>query len=215
MLEAERARIAHNLHDGAGQSLNVVRMKIAALANQPTEQVSSAPLRDILAILDQVNQDIRTLEFELSPPVLRQLGLVPALRWLSEEMQRTYGLNVSVSDDGDDKTLNQANRAAMFRAARELLINVAKHAKVNAAHLDAQTVDNTVVITVSDMGAGFDAANGGKTAVLGLGLAIVRERIEFSGGRVSFDSTPGAGTVSTLVMPLDAAEIHDVEAQWL
>ena len=204
MLEAERGRIAHNLHDGAAQSLNVARLKIAALAQRESEGLQGAPsgeLREILQVIDQVNQEIRSLEFELSPPVLRQLGLVPALRWLSEEMQRSYGIDVSVSDDGEDKPLSQSTRASTFRSVRELLINVAKHAKVNAAHLDAQTVDNTVVITVSDMGAGFDAANGGKTAVLGLGLAIVRERIEFSGGRVSFDSTPGAGT-EILTLPI-------------
>ncbi len=211
MLEAERARIAHNLHDGAGQSLNVVRMKLAALANQQTEMAPRATLRELLGIIDQVNQDIRTLEFELSPPVLRQLGLVPALRWLGEEMQRIYDLKVSVSDDGNDKVLSQLNRAATFRAVRELLINVVKHAKVDAAHVDAHLVDKTVVITVSDMGIGFDAAGTQTTAALGLGLAIVRERIEFCGGRVTFDSTPGAGTVNTIIMPLSVAAVPGVE----
>ena len=205
MLEAEHARIAHNLHDGAAQSLNVVRLKIAALANRAGAGTQAAPLgelKEILQIIDQVNQDIRSLEFELSPPVLRQLGLVPALCWLGEEMQRSYVLDVSVSDDGEDKPLDQPNRAAIFRAVRELLINVAKHAKVKTAHVDAQRVERSVVVTVSDMGAGFDASDVNLIEATGLGLASVRERIEFCGGSVTVDSAPGAGTVSTLIMPL-------------
>jgi PAS domain S-box-containing protein len=216
VLEEERARIAHNLHDGAAQSLNVVRLKIAALARETADGARAAALRELLTLIDQVNQEIRSLEFELSPPVLRQLGLIPALQWLSEEMQRSYGLRVTTSDDGEDKSLDQAHRASSFRAVRELLINAAKHAKVSAAHVDTQRVDNTIVITVSDMGAGFDAANAEKTGVLGLGLAIVRERIEFSGGQVKFNSTPGVGTASTIVMPLNFPEkTLKVEAEWL
>jgi PAS domain S-box-containing protein len=208
MLETERARIAHNLHDGAGQSLNVVRLKIAALVTEPAGGASTAfttALREILGVIDQVNQEVRSLEVALSPPVLRQLGLVPALGWLSEEMQRTYGLDVKVSDDGEEQVLDQANRAATFRAVRELLINVAKHAKVNAAHVDVQSVDGKVVITVSDMGIGFDVARLDHMdfSSSGLGLAMVRERIEFSGGSVRFDSRPGAGTASTIIMPLN------------
>ncbi len=215
VLEAERARIAHNLHDGAAQSLNVVRLKIAALAQQTADDSSATALRALLALVDQVNQEIRSLEFELSPPVLRELGLIPALQWLSEEMQRSYGLCVTNSDDGEEKLLDQAHRASTFRAVRELLINVAKHARVSAAHVDTQRVDNTMVITVSDMGTGFSAAEAQKSRVAGLGLAIVSERIEFCGGQFRFDSTPGVGTVSTIIMPLSLPAVLDVEAEWL
>ena len=207
MLEAERARIAHNLHDGAGQSLNVVRIKLAALAQGAAHGTpaggQAAQLAEIQNILDQVNLEIRSLEFELSPPVLRQLGLVPALGWLGEEMQRSYGLHVSVSDDGEDKPLDLAHRASTFRAVRELLINVAKHAKVNTAHVDAQRVDRTVLVTVSDMGVGFDAAQVELIESSGLGLTGVRERIEFAGGSVRFNSAPGSGTAVTIIMPLN------------
>jgi PAS domain S-box-containing protein len=211
VLEAERARIAHNLHDGASQSLNLARLKLAALANQPALATTEAQLREILAVIDQVNHEIRTLEFELSPPVLRQLGLVPALRWLGDEMQRSYGLHVSVSDDEEDKVQDQVSRATAFRAVRELLINVAKHAKVDAAHVDVHRLDESIVITVSDRGVGFDAAsvtqgnfgNPGNSSASGLGLPMVKESIEFSGGSVRFDSSPGGGAANTITMPLD------------
>ena len=226
LLEAERARIAQNLHDGVGQSLNVVRLKLAAIANgtsgangangirvasgvregtpwsESLVSRQAAQLSEIQQIIDQVNLEIRTLEFELSPPVLRQLGLVAALDWLGDEMRRSYGLTVSVSDDGEDKPLDQVHRAVTFRAVRELLINVAKHAKVTTAHVDAQRQGKDVLVTVSDMGVGFDAANIDQIETSGLGLAGVRERIVFAGGSVRFSSAHGSGTVGTITIPL-------------
>lgn len=205
--EEERARIAQNLHDGAGQSLNVVRLKLAAiadaLADNPLGATPGELLAEVQGILDQVNQEVRSLEFELNPPVLRQLGIVPAISWLAEEMQRSYGLAVSVSDDGEVKPLNQSRRASVFRAVRELLINVAKHAKVNTAHVDSQRSGHTIMLTVSDMGRGFDARNLEALEIGGLGLAGVRERTEFAGGSVHISSAPGAGTAITITIPLN------------
>ena len=204
--EEERARIAQNLHDGAGQSLNVVRLKLAAisiaLAQKPEAGTPAGLLAEVQSIVDQVNQEIRSLEFELSPPVLRQLGLVPALGWLAEEMQRSYGLQVSVSDDGEEKPLDQTRRASVFRAVRELLINVAKHAKVNTAHVDAQRSVHDILLTVSDMGKGFDVGELEALEIGGLGLAGVRERTDFAGGNLRIRSAPGTGTVVTITMPL-------------
>jgi PAS domain S-box-containing protein len=206
--EEERARIAQNLHDGAGQSLNVVRLKLAAitygLAQSAGKDAQAAQLAEVQGIIDQINQEIRSLEFELSPPVLRQLGLVPAIGWLGEEMQRSYGLKVLINDDdSDQKPLDQTRRASLFRAVRELLINVAKHAKVNTAHVDVQWSAHDIQITVSDMGKGFDTAALDQLEISGLGLAGVRERTEFSGGGMQVSSVPGAGTAITISMPLN------------
>ena len=207
--EEERARIAQNLHDGAGQSLNVVRLKLAAIANgltnnAGTHTAQAAQLAEVQGIIDQINQDVRSLEFELSPPVLRQLGVVPAIGWLAEEMQRSYGLTVLINEDeGEDKPLDQTRRASMFRAVRELLINVAKHAKVNTAHVDVQRSAHDLQITVSDMGKGFDTATLDQLETSGLGLTGVRERTEFSGGCMQVSSVPGAGTAITITMPLN------------
>lgn len=205
--DEERARIAQNLHDGAGQSVNLVRFKLAAIAQELAQQPELAgpteQLAGVQGIIDQINQEIRSLEFELSPPVLRQLGLVPAISWLAEDMQRSYGLTVVVNDDEEEKPLDQTKRASMFRAVRELLINVTKHANVNTAHVDVQRAEKNILITVSDMGKGFDTAGLERLETSGLGLAGVRERTEFAGGSLHVSSEPGAGTTITITMPLD------------
>jgi signal transduction histidine kinase len=200
--EEERARIAQNLHDGAGQSINLLRLKLAAIARRPGDEARAAQLAEAQGIIDQINQEIRSLEFELSPPVLRQLGLVPAIGWLAEDMQRSYGLGVVVNDDEEEKPLDQTLLASMFRAVRELLINVAKHANVNTAHVDIQRAEGNILITVSDMGSGFDLAKLDRLETTGLGLAGVRERTEFAGGSLHVSSVPGAGTTVTITMPL-------------
>lgn len=200
LLEAERTRIAHDLHDGIGQSLNLARIKLESAITETGAGAgtSTQRLREITAIIDETNAAIRSLEFDLSPPVLRELGLTPALEWLAEDMQRAYGLRVGVSDDHEPKALNPLCRAIVFRTVRELLINVVRHAGVKTAHVDVQRSGDTIVITVSDEGNGFDA----KTVAGGLGLVSVRERLGFLGGEAILDSTPGEGTVATLRIPL-------------
>jgi signal transduction histidine kinase len=191
-------RIAHDLHDGVGQLLNVVKLKVA------TSMKADAPraqMEEIAQIVDQANSAIRTLEFELSPPVLRELGLVAALTWLADEMQRQYKVKVSVVDDRAPKPLDQLSRAVVFRAARELLTNVARHAGSGCAQLEARRVGDSLELTVSDEGVGFDAKNFG-AAARGLGLIGVRERIAAIGGSSELHSRCGTGTTVILRVPL-------------
>jgi PAS domain S-box-containing protein len=197
LLEAERVRIAHDLHDGVGQLLNVLKLKVVANANRSS---SLAQVEEVSQIIDQTSSAIRTLEFELSPPVLRELGLVPALFWLADEMQRQYNLQVSVIDDGKPKPLDQLARAAVFRSVRELLINVARHAGTNHAGVVVRRNEHDLELTIRDAGAGFKtSAPGGKR---GLGLVGVRERVTAIGGRCEFMSAAGEGTTVVLRVPL-------------
>ena len=199
LLETERTRIAQNLHDGVGQSLNLARLKIeSALADAAAQR---GTLEDAVQIIAQSASAIRTLEFELSPPVLRELGLTPALEWLVEEMRREYGLAVRLSDDGEPKVLGELARVVAFRAVRELLLNVIRHAGVKRAHVDQQRAGERLVVTVSDQGRGFDDG----AIVAGLGLVSVRERIGYLGGEVAIQGKLGEGVVVTLSIPLTSA----------
>ena len=201
LLEAERTRIAQNLHDGVGQSLSLARLKIESSASVAGGALAPT-LHEVVRIIEQSAVAIRTLEFELSPPVLRELGFTPALEWLAEDMRREYGLQVDLSDDGEHKPLGEVSRSVAFRAVRELLLNVSRHAGVSRAHVDNQRAGGLMIITVSDQGAGFDD----KAAATGLGLVSVRERIGYLGGSVVIQSTPGEGTVATLSIPLPATD---------
>ncbi len=91
---------------------------------------------------------MRSLVFQLNPPVLAELGLAAALEWLGEEMQRSHGLAVQVTDDGLPKPLAQPSRSMVYRAVRELLINVSKHAGVDRGEVDVKKVGESMVVTV-------------------------------------------------------------------
>lgn len=205
--ERERHAIAHELHDGLCQTLAVAKLKLSAIDTRrkvyPWGNELRLKIDTIESLIDDADQAARSLSLQLSPSILHELGLVPALEWLAEEMQRTYGLRVRVHDNGVPKQLDETVRNPLFHATRELLINVAKHAQVGVAELALTLADGQLVVSVTDSGNGFDAGDSAvPSAKGGFGLFSVRERIGFIGGDMQIDSAPGDGTVVVLTVPL-------------
>jgi signal transduction histidine kinase len=205
--ERERHLIAQDLHDDLGQVLAMAKLKLTALETADAGGLHDElkrQVKDIEEMIDQANMSVRSLSLQLSPPVLHQLGLIPALEWLSEDMQRAYGLQVRIVDDGKPKPLAEALRNTVFRVVRELLINVWKHADVDAAEVGICIDDGRLLVTVSDNGAGFDLSKPvTQSASGGYGLFSVRERVGFMGGEMHIDSKPGRGTRVVLNLPLE------------
>ena len=206
--ERERRAIAQDLHDDLGQILAVVKIKLRSLEMLDRYQGdgdSKQQVEEIGVMVDQANRALRSLSTQLSPPVLSQFGLVPALEWLAEEMQRSNGLNVRIHDDGKFLLLDETLRSSLFRTVRELLINVSKHARTDAAEVSVFVDGDKLVISVEDAGIGFDARQRLRPSVDGgYGLFSVRERLNAIGGEMQIDSRPGDGTVVVLTLPLDA-----------
>ena len=198
--DRERRAVALDLHDHLGQLLSVSNVKLAALRAEGG--ASAAALAELSDLLTQAERLVRSLAFQISPPVLYELGLVPALEWLTEEMRLVYGISVALRDDGKPKPLGQAIRSILFRAVRELLINVSKHAKVGTAEIDVRGRDGEIEVTVSDAGVGFDPAAAPMPGARGgFGLPSVRERLAAIGGEFSIESVRGDGTVARLRAP--------------
>jgi two-component system, chemotaxis family, CheB/CheR fusion protein len=200
--ERERQAIARDLHDNLAQLLHVAKLKVAALRKDPDRKAARALLEELDALCTQAETGVRTLVFELNPPVLAELGLAPALQWLAEDLQRTRGLAVEVRDDGAPEPLAQTARSVVYRAVRELLINVYKHAGAGRASVELAKTDAALRLTVRDAGKGFDARVLAGAAVKGTGLVSVRERIGYIGGKVEIRSVPGDGTEVVLTVPL-------------
>lgn len=199
--ERERRQIARDLHDDLGQTLAAARIRLANLCQHPAPEVSSAATQ-VDTLIRDANNAIRSLAEQLAPDVLHELGLSPAFEWLGEEIQRTFGIKVKVSDDGTPKPLTLAARSILYRAVRELLINVAKHAHTDAASVETKRHADRVIVRVSDLGIGYDPKNAVQGSRRGLGLISVRERLSHIGGTVELHSTPGSGTVALLTAPL-------------
>jgi two-component system, chemotaxis family, sensor kinase Cph1 len=199
--ERERRQIAHDLHDDFGQTLAAARIRLTSLCNDKRSDVR-ARANEVGVLIDRANSAVRSLAAQLAPDVLHELGLSAALEWLGEEIERTFGLKVEFIDDGLPKPLAQEARSILYRAVRELLINVAKHAQTDSAIVECECRDQRIVVCVSDGGVGYDSTASPAGAQRGLGLISVRERLSLIGGTVEMRSAPGGGTVATLTAPL-------------
>lgn len=205
--ERERRALALSLHDRIGQGLAVARLKLETLQHLlPAEHQTR--LDDISALLKQVVNDTRSLTFEISPPILYELGLRQAVVWLGEHMTRQFGLPVEVRYEDDLIAITEDARIMLFRAIQELLTNTVKHAQASRAMVRLQNDADELCVVVQDDGIGFDADTRGSipSAAGGFGLFSIRERIGHLGGRVSVDSCPGKGTRIQISVPGADAE---------
>lgn len=198
--ENERRELASLLHDDLGQRLVAVKLRLGALLAEH----GLAGLTEVIEMLDQTHRSVRSLTFQLSPPILRDLGLVPGLRWLAREMEKQFGLEVAVDADEPLPPLGGDPNYLLFRCVRELLFNVVKHARAQAARIELRTEEGCVAIAVEDPGVGFDPtrASGERHERHSFGLLSVRERVEGLGGRVIVDAEPGRGTRVVLRVPV-------------
>ncbi len=204
--EHERRRIAENLHDGIGQALALTEIKLATL-QKALGPGSTKDLEDCLGLVRQSIADARTLTFELSPPILYDLGIEAAVSWLADQMREKHGLDVRIEDDGKPKKMDDTVAAMLFRAIRELLMNVLKHARVSNARISMRREGDELTVDVIDNGVGFDIEQSPSGA--GFGLFSVREQLTRLGGRLDVTSVPRGGTRSTLRMPLGATATKD------
>ena len=158
---------------------------------------------------------MRIITLQLSPPILHMLGFVSALEWLSEEMRRIYGLTVHINNESGSKPLVDEVQSMLYRCVRELLINVAKHAKVSEASLSCRCDGSRLLLVVSDDGCGFDPASFRDTlpGQGSFGLHSIIERITHLGGEIEIDSSSGQGTVIGLTVPCSIAAKRTKEEQ--
>ncbi len=200
--ERERRRLALDLHDDLNQTIALARMKLGQLLDRLDESLRS-PAQEIVDLVNQANESARSLTFQLSPPILHDLGFEPAVQWLVEDVGRRYGLDVALEGPEEPSPLSERIRVLLFRAVRELLINVAKHAGATQTRVRLDRDESHLRIVVEDDGQAFDPRSVGSR---GLGLSGIRERLSHLGGEMSISSAVGRGTRVTLVAPLEPVQ---------
>lgn len=208
--ERERCRIADELHNQLAPNLLVCMMKLDALRAGVLQDTDNDTIGSIENYLKEAVLDIRSLTFQLRPPLLSNAGLSAALGWLASEFREKFGLNVTIDDDISWHLLDFALQSALFQVVRELLLNVAKHARTTNARLSLSRETDQVIVSVEDDGMGFD----GDAACSGFGLFTIRQKVERLGGVLRFDSAPGCGTRVMVTVPAAFADrnresLHD------
>jgi len=202
--ERERRRLATDLHDSISQILAISKLKLDLVRSGATSAAPARDLDEISELIDQALQHTRSLTFELSPPVLYELGIEAALESLVERMQQMHGMSIQFLDDEQPKALSEDLAAFCFRAVQELLINVIKHARAKSATVSIGKCGDRVRITVADDGVGFvsDDTFANLDRRTGFGLFSINERLRHLGGSLGVDSRPDQGTRVTLLTPV-------------
>jgi signal transduction histidine kinase len=220
--EGQRRRLAQELHDTAIQDLVLARVLL-----EGDSDVAQRRMQLIELVARSIRQ-LRSLVFELSPPLLRNGKLYPSLEWLAEQVHQKWGLAVVCERDGELPTLGDACAVTLFQGTRELLINAAKHAEARVATLTVRCDAELLHICVTDDGRGFDAAtldrlgagatdSGYEPGTLaatqlpgqgsggGFGLYSLRSRIELLGGALMLRNGRPRGAEACLSIGIGAA----------
>ncbi len=213
--ERERRRLASNLHDHVGQVLTLIGIKIDELYNTVSVTTCGPLIEEISSLIKQTIKCIRSLIFELSPPILYDLGLEEAIEWLAEHFVKEYGLKIQVNKDEQLKPLKTEGNIILFQAVKELLFNIVKHAQATTAIIYIQRACNDLRIIVEDDGIGFETnlIDHKQHKLKGFGLFSIYERLEYYGGSMIISSNNTQGTKITLLMPMittTGEELQDI-----
>jgi len=205
--EAERRRLARGLHDNIGQELVLAKMELQSSMQSTMGPDAMAMLDKVCKLLDKVMQDVHSLTFELSSPVLCEVGLVAAVeQWLDEEIRKKHGIRYKLAANVKSKAFDHELSATVFRVVRELLINVIKHAKAKNIRVGIKELKGALSIAIEDDGVGFDVAKFAKALRKGkktkFGLFSAKEQLEFLGGKFRIESVPKKGKKVSMTVPL-------------
>jgi PAS domain S-box-containing protein len=199
-LEQEAGRIAGVLHDEAGQILSSVHITLADIAREVSPEVR-ARLLEVRRRLDGVEEDLRRVSHELHPSILDDLGLLDAIRFQAESFSRRSGIEVTVDADLQHPCSRDVE-TVVYRLVQEGLTNLGKHSNATEARITVGCDGTSITCIVRDDGDGFGIDPGRTRAgVRGLGLTLIRDRVEALGGSFQIVSSPGQGTELHTALP--------------
>lgn len=206
--EGERLRIARELHDDTAQALTGLSRRLDMLVDTLPSDEGRVPqdvrgrLEELRDQSDTILEGVRRFSRALRPPVLDDLGLLPALKWLAMALEEE-GIAANITVLGEQRRLPDGAELALFRVAQEALNNVRKHSGASAVELTVDFRGGGLIVTIADNGAGFeipgstsDLAECGKLGIMGM-----QERTRLLGGTLSVHSEPGVGTSVVVTVP--------------
>lgn len=200
--DRERKRLAADLHDRIAQNLAIASLKLDALRKRLTTKESEIA-QQVGELVAQSIRETRALVFEMSPPILDELGLEAAIEWLARTLTEAHGIPCTVEADQPCDPLDEDLRTILFQGVRELLFNVIKHSRATAARVRLNEVEGATRIEVQDDGVGFDTAivKRPDSQDHGFGLFSLGERLRFLGGDIRITSNAEPGTRVEMTVP--------------
>lgn len=206
-LEERAKHIAHELHDEASQLLVSVHIAIDGMMNNlpPSGQQT---IGEIKRLIERIETELRRLSHELRPTILDDLGLVPAVEFLTQGVSKRFGIPITVEGDTAGRISPQVE-VALYRIIQEALSNINKHARAAHVSIRIQKEQNKIHLTITDDGSGFDVQSVlGQKGRSGLGLIGIRERLIPLRGECIINSSPGKGTEILVQVPAEGKDAY-------
>jgi PAS domain S-box-containing protein len=198
--ERERARFARELHDGIGQALSTIKVRVetlAKIAKSDVSQVQVEDLENLLPTIRQTIEEVRNASMDLRPSTLDSLGIVPTIDWFSREFQISYPfIQLEKEIDIQETEVPDPLKIVIYRIVQEAFNNSARHSGSQMMFVSLAKIGGEIILTVRDNGRGFDPEDFPSVDIAerGFGITSMKERTELSGGSFSIESVIGKGT---------------------
>jgi signal transduction histidine kinase len=190
--EEERRKLARELHDEIGQVLTAVSFSLKSVRRLDPHGTLRDVVGEGLTTVERAIGQVRSMSLDLRPPLLDELGIVPALRWLAQQQESRTGVSIDFEAAPGDLMLPVVMAETCYRVVQEALTNVARHAGASEVVVRLERLGERALIVVRDNGRGFDRTQIRGTG--GIGLLGMEERVKLAGGVLRVRSVPGGGT---------------------
>lgn len=200
--DQERKRIAQDIHDSLGSVLSAAKLKLTEARELRPEFAADEKFITGISLLDEASAELRNISHNIMPATLSKLGLVPALKNLSEKISSHKGLQVNFSAHEFDSRLDEQTEISIYRIILELINNIVKHASASLATVQLVKHPDNINITVEDNGQGFDYQKILREKK-GIGLGNIQSRVDYMKGTIDVDAVPGRGTTVIIDIPLE------------
>jgi len=199
--EAERFRLSRQMHDGPAQALSnfILQTEIAMRLFSKDIEKSYEELESLKVSAMNTFNKIRDFIFELRPMMLDDLGLVPTIKRYLEILKESSEMDIQVTITGKESQLESYKEVMLFRAIQELAKNTIYHSRASTLKIQVNIGDTVINVIVDDDGIGFDQES--LVDKPGMGLKVIRDRVEMLGGKIEIDSRPGQGTLIAIEIP--------------
>ncbi|MBK6966620.1 MAG: sensor histidine kinase [Bacteroidales bacterium] len=198
--DQERQRLSRELHDGIGQSMIAIRLRLAAIETGLPEKLKQN-YQSVISLTDSLIDEVRAISNALMPPALAEFGLMPAIRNLCYNLTETNGIKTVLDGEIPAQVLGRKARLYIFRILQESLNNAAKHAEATEITISAKAENHLLSISITDNGKGFDQQS--SCVLKGHGLNNIRERASLLKGEASILSIQGEGTTVKIEIPIN------------
>jgi signal transduction histidine kinase len=201
--EEERRSISRELHYEVGQSLGALLVEVGQLSKlvPPDDKVTQAQITHIKSVAETAVKSIRDIALLLRPPMLDDLGLIPALEWQAREISRRSDMEVEVHSENVSEDLGDEMKVTIYRLVQEALNNATTHASAKNAKVTVAQASDKIIVEISDAGHGFDPKR-----QRGMGILGMEERVRRLGGTLTIESATGKGATVKAELPLHLAD---------